>query len=358
MYTLGTVYPRDKTRGTYPRKKRRIVIQSAVPGQTSKTVSQSLTLTDSIVYSHVVSKTVSDTLTVTQSLVSSYILGFTISDSLSLSQSLTTTAAVINEESISDTIALTQTIVDNFVLNITLSDTLSLTQTPTRLIVISKSISNTIYLTSTIVVTGAPILCFIRDQLYINDYFPSNFLRSIQANIDELELTDFVNTDNYLHLAMMQSIRIHDDQITRYIDGNIITYPAIIVVIPNKYVTIQCLGDIITLPPPIFGDSQRVISTIVPNRAINGTLYTHVKSTQRQRLNYKWSLKRQKSWELENYIRDHFADWHTMVDWKGYHWVVKITNMPIAFVATERGYECVGNKEVHTVDLEFEGYKI
>lgn len=156
--------------------------------------------------------------------------------------------------------------------------------------------------------------------------------------------------------------------VTKTVSGTTFTLPDVTVIVVASYVTLQSVTGIILLPSPLFGDTQNPVGAININRMVNGALYTYVKTTGRTKLSYKFELKRQKSYELQTFLDNNDIQWLTMTNFKGEVWKVKITNNPIIFEATGRGYVnavtgpyknmCQGNQEVHQVTLEFDGFLV
>lgn len=151
----------------------------------------------------------------------------------------------------------------------------------------------------------------------------------------------------------------------RTVNGLIITYPDTIAIVARLYVTLESNSTIIILPSPLFGDTQQLVGVVNINRMVDGTVYTYVKTPTRSKLTYKFELKRQKAAELQQFLDGSNTQWIYMQNFKGELWYVRVTNNPITFTATGRGYvnqtsgpyknQCVGNIEVHQVELTFEG---
>jgi hypothetical protein len=111
----------------------------------------------------------------------------------------------------------------------------------------------------------------------------------------------------------------------------------------------------VTLPSPELQDAENLVDTITINYAEDGTLYTYVKSQKERRLNYTFSLTRQKSLELQSFIDAWNSDAWKMLNWKGEIWKVKLVTNPIEFVPARRGAPCGPTTEV---SFTLEGEKI
>lgn len=151
----------------------------------------------------------------------------------------------------------------------------------------------------------------------------------------------------------------------RTVNGLIITYPDVVAIKAYLYVTLESQGAIIILPSPLFGDTQQLIGNVNINRMVNGAVFTYVKTPTRSKIIYKFELKRQKAFELQQFLDGSNTKWIYLQNFKGELWYMRVTNNPITFTATGRGYvnqtsgpyknQCIGNSEVHQVELTFEG---
>jgi hypothetical protein len=135
-----------------------------------------------------------------------------------------------------------------------------------------------------------------------------------------------------------------------YFDPNLNYNPAL----PS--VIIQSTTTTIALPAPMFGDKQTNIGSLIINRAVDGTIYTVVKTTSRNRLNWKFEVKRQKSNEMQLFLQNNTLQYLTITDWKGNTWYMLVTNNPVIFQAVSKDGSCTLNNERHQFELELEGY--
>ncbi len=104
------------------------------------------------------------------------------------------------------------------------------------------------------------------------------------------------------------------------------------------------------LPNPQQDDSEALTATVVQKRAIDGTLYTYIKTkNQRRKLLFNFKLTPQKALELRAFIRAYYASSVTLKDHLDQTWVGHFTNDPFELVSETADW--------HTIQLEFEGIK-
>jgi hypothetical protein len=200
---------------------------------------------------------------------------------------------------------------------------------------------------------------------------------------DTLVFVETLNKQVILSVHLNDELVLNENGYTKYVEGITINVPGLIATkVPNPnpnpvyngmalglqsgfirpslpYVTLQGLTDVVLLPAPLFGDVQSNVGTVNINRAISGKMYTFIKKTVRNRLKWKFSLRRQKAYELNLYIQKNNLDFMYVTDWKGNMWYMKIVNNPVIFEAISRDSPiCVQSNEYHEVELEFEGYLI
>ncbi len=220
--------------------------------------------------------------------------------------------------------------------------------------------------------------------LFLHDYFRTEYGRYVHHFHDQLqfeqELTyttlpqTFISVPDklifveILHPTLVlrrlctDHLFLNQDNIQRNIDGNTITIPGLIGTRSNnqkaRYVILQSKNSVVILPSPLFGDTQSNVSELKINRSVKGKVYTLIKRTQRQRLTYKFEVKRQKSNELQLFIDDNDLEWINITNWRGEMYYAKIINNPITFSAISRDGRCLQSNERHQVELEFEGFLI
>jgi len=108
------------------------------------------------------------------------------------------------------------------------------------------------------------------------------------------------------------------------------------------------------LPSPQWGDSKAITGTVTTMRAMDGTLYTYVKSRNgRKKLRWQFELARNKALELREFIDSYYASVIEVTDHDGDKWVGYLVNNPFEFTGSGRAAGWPGN-ETMTVILEFE----
>lgn len=112
------------------------------------------------------------------------------------------------------------------------------------------------------------------------------------------------------------------------------------------------------LPDPQFNDAQAKQHGVVNQRAMDGTCYTHIHTTDgRHKLTYQFSVSRMKGLELRTFIQAFFSSQVRLTNHKGEIWRVCFVNNPFEFDAAERAGGYPGDEMV-SLTLEFEGFLI
>lgn len=122
-----------------------------------------------------------------------------------------------------------------------------------------------------------------------------------------------------------------------------------------RYVVLSVPQRTIVLPAPEFGDGENNEGIFSLRRAMDGTVRTYVKTTNRGKLSYRFTLSLDKSEELEDFIWRYNSDVMTLVNWKNEIWKVQLQKNPIELTPERRW---INVKEAVTVDLDFEGIKL
>lgn len=107
------------------------------------------------------------------------------------------------------------------------------------------------------------------------------------------------------------------------------------------------------LPNPMFGDAQLPQRKLSIKRAMDGTVYTYVKSNARNKLQYSFRLSRMKALELRAFIQSYYRTKVRLTNHKGEVWIVYFTTNPFEFMVD--GAASWPGREYVTVTLEFEG---
>lgn len=111
----------------------------------------------------------------------------------------------------------------------------------------------------------------------------------------------------------------------------------------------------IYLPNPKFGDSESLAIDMSPKRAMDGTLYTYVKTKGlRRKLLMSFTMTRMKSIEVNRFLLIYISKQMQIVDHLSRTWVGYITSNPVEFNTSKRG-STGGGGELVDVEIEFEG---
>lgn len=110
------------------------------------------------------------------------------------------------------------------------------------------------------------------------------------------------------------------------------------------------------LPSPQFNDAQTLQHRVTLKRAMDGTRYTHVHTTDgRHKLTYQFSLSRRKALEVRAFVQTYYRSQIRLTNHKGEVWRVWFVNNPFEFEATGRGGTQPGDEAV-SVTIECEGF--
>ena len=122
------------------------------------------------------------------------------------------------------------------------------------------------------------------------------------------------------------------------------------------------LQNVTVLPSPEFSDTESALSTITLKRAMNGTRYTHLRTSDVFKFLWSFNLTRKKSLELIEFHRSYADKLWQITDHKNRELIGICMTNPLELTPQSRGVygtACSSAKtsyESVTVDLEFEGY--
>lgn len=115
---------------------------------------------------------------------------------------------------------------------------------------------------------------------------------------------------------------------------------------PNELIQTTSL-----LPEPSFGDGQGLDSELTLKRAMDGTLYSTIKTNNNRKLSYDFILTRGKTLEVIEFILTYSQYTVRLTNHKDEVWVGYITNNPAELSA-------IAIEEENQFRLEFQGRKI
>ncbi len=109
------------------------------------------------------------------------------------------------------------------------------------------------------------------------------------------------------------------------------------------------------LPNPSFGDSESLTAEVIPKRAMDGTLYTYVKTKgQRRKVLFSFTMTRLKAIEFSRFLNMYISKQIKIVDHLNRSWIGYITSNPVEFNTAKRG-AVGGGGELVNAEIEFEG---
>lgn len=109
------------------------------------------------------------------------------------------------------------------------------------------------------------------------------------------------------------------------------------------------------MPSPKWGDSKGLTATVQSMRAVDGTLYTYVKSRNgRKKYNWEFEISRHKALELRAFINSYVGKLIQVIDHDGDTILGYLRNNPFEFAGAGRAGDGWPGGETMTVILEFE----
>jgi len=113
------------------------------------------------------------------------------------------------------------------------------------------------------------------------------------------------------------------------------------------------------LPSPQFGDCENLTDEVMVKRAMDGTLYTYVKTKHGRRgLQWTFLLTRNKALELRAFIQAYYATAIKVTDHNERVWVGHFVNNPFEFDTPSRAAPAIApmpRGETQEITIEFEG---
>lgn len=108
------------------------------------------------------------------------------------------------------------------------------------------------------------------------------------------------------------------------------------------------------LPSPKFDDSVALKAVVKTMRAMDGTLYTHVRSSgNKKSVKWDFEISRNKALELREFIDKYNTSKIQAIDHNNVTWVGFLKNNPFEFTGAGRAGGWPGG-ETMTITLEFE----
>lgn len=115
-------------------------------------------------------------------------------------------------------------------------------------------------------------------------------------------------------------------------------------------------AQLIRLPNPEFNDTENLVVAVNTKRAMDGTLYSYVKTSGNNALVWDFQITLKKARELRNFINEYYDEQWRVKDFRDEYWLVRPTRNPFEFIS--RGRELVSNgRERWSITLEMEGQR-
>lgn len=112
-------------------------------------------------------------------------------------------------------------------------------------------------------------------------------------------------------------------------------------------------------PNPLLSDGEALTASMVAKRAVDGTLFTYVKTKAgRRKMTWTLRMRRPKALELRAFLYAYFASSIRVTDHNDRVWVGNFTNNPFEFDTSDRAGPTRADglkSEIQTITIEFEG---
>jgi hypothetical protein len=109
------------------------------------------------------------------------------------------------------------------------------------------------------------------------------------------------------------------------------------------------------LPAPRWGDSKALTASVLRMRAMDGTLYTYVRSKNgKKRLQWEFEISRNKALELREFFNSYHSALIQAIDHDGDSWVGYMLSNPFEFTGAGRAGPYWPGGETMTIRLELE----
>ncbi len=211
-------------------------------------------------------------------------------------------------------------------------------------------------------ITVTPKINFVRDRLVIDRPIFTQVVtvnrETTQSVRHDIAVASQVTNNQEFIRHITQQLYLPETDYLFNLDfhPSPIVVPVVIGIIVNTgLLSLQGQHGAITLPPAQLGDSVENVGKIDIKKSLDGTTWSYIQQTNRQRLKYKFRLPHLKLYELRTFVMNNFSDLLTMTNWKGELWQVKLVSDPFTF--TNEGV-WRGDLEFGVVELSFEGVKI
>jgi hypothetical protein len=280
-----------------------------------------------------------NTLQLTQTVTTSHILNYSASNILALTQDLPNGAGRVRPVSASSVLLITQSAVGGIVKSESASHTITFTQTVFE----SRPVSSILNLQQT-----------LSGGIFYLPGIASNTLALTQSVDVDAKAQFTVDFNGTAELGVRLN-RLGDTDAAHTL---FLTQVAVGTLL-REFMTLQSPFEgpetIITLPKPLVGNTENIMSDMLLKKSMNGFKRTYIKTNLNRRLTYTFSMTRDKGLELENFFKLHNGHIMRLTTWEAEIWKVNLITNPLDFNQPRRGAVCGPQVEI---DLEFEGVKL
>lgn len=315
-----------------------LVLTDAVTGKSSKPLNDTLDLVDTAKFNKVQLKGFSDTLVLSDTETTKLIVKRQIADTLGFLDQLKGLHLVFGTAS--DTLVFSDKIVRT-VFERTIPDTITLVDSQAYKLKGQRTITDTVLLSENLVLKKN----FLRPR---TDYllFAEGFSVKIQYSGRGNGPTPVVQP-----VPLPPAPPAPPDGEPYFLPS--VVWEGVIAVRPQVVLTGKTRA--IVLPAPLFNDYVAGQARIAVQRSMSGRFRVYAKHTEREKLNWKFTLPKQKADEFEQFIEAEINNDLNMIDFKGNYWNVKILTDSVDFTEVRR-WSPGGNAVEVTIELVGQRY--
>jgi hypothetical protein len=259
--------------------------------------------------------------------------GSTFNRSLTNTLTFTNTVSAAGStynRSVSNTLTLSQSVSVVRVRFATANNTLTLTNNVIRVIPIT--VTNTLALTQTLA----------KQQFYQ------------RTLTNTLALTQILSRQLIVSRSLAQTLELAQGG-PRVLDfGLQYSFPAVLFSTSSNFV-MQGFHSAISLPNPMFGDSEALNAKLDVKKAINGTTYTYKRRTTSKILRFNFEVDYKKAEEMREFTYNNSGKPIQLTTWEGHIWVGYLVTNPLVIKGISIAGSC---SERRQFDFEFEGVRI
>lgn len=295
-----------------------------------------------------------DTVTFTELMVVSKLTSNTMEDTLSFSEVMRTVIAATMD----DTLDFTESMVYSRIANKPMVDSLVFTEQMRLNATLQRVATDSLVFTETMqAVVGR--IATMEDTLTFSEH-----LYGVGHDVsfgDTLVFTETMSKMILHQRTMTDTLVLNDTQslqvnysLQKFAEDSLVFKESLYVYKTRTGILLQGKAAALCLPSPEFNDFKMNQSSIVLHRSMAGSFRSYVKSTGRDKFNWKFLITKTQKDNLEYFIEQEINNTIIVNDWEGRRWAFKLVNDAFDFTETGR-WARVGNK--FEVTLEFEGVR-